>query len=142
MGSAKDSTYLDVIKALNRQYSSREGWEVEWKPIYGDIQPECLLWRQKAGMTQRVLVGVRMEKEVSQKAVEQLIEQARSLAQKNLPVDRKVLVVPSGAETSRVPDGIDIVTLDSYRILGDRIAWAKGLERSRFIESELQRRGV
>ncbi len=142
MGGYKDSTYLDVMKALSKQYPPHEGWEFAWKPTVGGVQPECMISRRNAGKIQRVLVGVKMAKAVPQTAIEDLVTQAENLADQNIPVTKAVLVAPAGADVPLVPEGIDIVRLDTYRVVGDRIAWAKNLERGEILEAERQRRGL
>ncbi|WP_128693681.1 hypothetical protein [Methanoculleus taiwanensis] len=142
MGFTRDATYLDVMKALSKQYAPREGWEFEWRPDYGAVQPECVITRREKGQTKRVLVGVKMEKAIPASALEQLASQTRSLAGQKKPVDRAVLVVPTGAEVPATAEGIDIVRLDSYKVLGNRIAWTKNLERSEAVEAERQQKGL
>ena len=142
MGSSTDSTYLDVLRALNKQYSSSEGWEVERKPTYGAIQPEYVLLKRGRGKTERVLVGVAMDKKISKSSFEELATQAASMAKSNAPVSRAVMVVPAGAVASDVPAGVEILPLASWQVVNNRIVWAKNLEKSRFVESERQRLGM
>jgi hypothetical protein len=142
MGGSKDSTYLDVKKTLAKRFSPQEGWEFAWYPTYGELQPECVLSRRADGKTQRVLVSVQMAADVPQSSIDGLLEQCRMLAGKKVAVDKAVLVVPSGANISRVPEGIDILEMGAWRVVGGRITWAKNIERSAFVEEERQKRGL
>lgn len=142
MGGIKDSTYLDVKKALARRFSPREGWQFAWYPTYGSVQPECVLSRRVAGRTERVVVSVKMAPAVPKEAVEELLDQSRALAANNISVDKAVLVVPGGANVSRVPEGIEILEMGNWQIVGGRIAWSKNIERSAFIQEERAKRGL
>ncbi|MCM2466977.1 hypothetical protein [Methanoculleus oceani] len=135
MGGIKDSTYLDVRKTIARRFSPRDGWQFAWTPA-GSVQPECVLSRRVAGRTERVLVNVKMAPEVPAGAVEAL--QAAASAGK---ADKAVLVVPGGANVSGVPEGIDVLEMGNWQIVGGRIAWAKNIERSAFLEEERAKRG-
>jgi len=142
MGGIKESTYLDVKKALSRRFSPLEGWQYAWYPTYGSVQPECMLSRRAAGRTERVVVGVKMAHEVPMDTVEELQEQCRTLAANNVSVDKAVLVVPGGANISRVPDGVEILEMGDWQIVGKRIAWSKNIERSALLDEERTKRGL
>ncbi len=136
MGGIKDSTYLDVQKTLARRFSPQEGWQFAWSPA-GSVQPECVLSRRVAGRTERVLVNVKMASEVPAGAVEAL--QAAASAGK---VDKAVLVVPGGANVSGVPEGIDVLEMGNWQVVGGRIAWSKNIERGAFLQEERAKRGL
>lgn len=136
MGGIKDSTYLDVQKALARRFSSLDGWKFSWSSA-GSTQPEGLISRRVAGRTERVLVNVKMAPSVPANTVQAL--QAAASAGK---VDRAVLVVPGGAAVPEVPEGVDVLEMDNWQIVGNRIAWAKNIERSALLEEERARRGI
>jgi hypothetical protein len=135
MGGIKDSTYLDVQKTLARRFSPREGWQFAWSSA-GSMQSEGLLSRRVAGRTERVLVNVKMTPSVPAGTIEAL--EAAASASK---VDKAVLVVPGGAAVPEVPEGIDILEMGNWQIVGGRIAWAKNIERSAFLEEERAKRG-
>ncbi|MDK2889766.1 MAG: hypothetical protein PWR21_398 [Methanoculleus sp.] len=136
MGGIKDSTYLDVQKALARRFSPQDGWQFAWSPA-GSVQPECVLSRRVAGRTERVLVNVKMASTVPAGAVEAL--KAAASAGK---VDKAVLVVPGGANVSGVPEGIDVLEMGNWQVVGGRIAWSKNIERNAFLQEELAKRGL
>jgi len=136
MGGIKDSTYLDVQKTLARRFSPGDGWQFAWSPA-GSVQPECMLSRRVAGKTERVLVNVKMAPEVPAGAIEAL-EAAASAGK----ADRAILVVPGGANVPAVPEGIDVLEMGNWQIVGGRIAWAKNIERSAFLEEERAKRGL
>lgn len=142
MGGTKDSTYLDVKKALARRFSPQEGWQFAWYPTYGSVQPECVLSRRIAGRTERVVVSVKMAPEVPKDTVEELLSQCRTLAAGNVNVDKAVLIVPGGADVSRVPEGIEILEMGNWQVVDGRIAWSKNIERSAFIQEERAKRGL
>jgi hypothetical protein len=142
MGGTKDSTYLDVKKALSRRFSPQDGWQFAWYPTYGSVQPECVLSRRVAGKTERVVVSVKMAPEVPKDTVEELLSQCRTLAAGNVNVDKAVLIVPGGADVSRVPEGIEILEMGNWQVVDGRIAWSKNIERSAFIQEERAKRGL
>lgn len=136
MGGIKDSTYLDVQKTLARRFSPQEGWQFAWSPA-GSVQPGCVLSRRVAGKTERVLVNVKMAPEVPAGTIEAL--KAAASAGK---ADKAVLVVPGGANVAGVPEGIDVLEMGNWQIVGGRIAWSKNIERSAFLEEERAKRGL
>ncbi len=136
MGGTKDSTYLDVQKALARRFSPRDGWQFAWSSA-GSAQPEGLLSRRAAGRTERVAVSVKMTPVVQAGAVEAL--QAAASAGK---ADKAVLVVPGGANIAGVPAGVEVLEMDRWQIVGGRIAWSKNIERSAFLEEERAKRSL
>ena len=142
MGGTKDSTYLDVKKALSRRFSPQDGWQFAWYPTYGSVQPECMLSRRVAGRTERVVVSVKMAPGVPKDTVEELLSQCQTLAAGNINVDKAVLVVPGGADVSRVPEGIEILEMGNWQVVDGRIAWSKNIERSAFIQEERAKRGL
>jgi len=142
MGGIKDSTYLDVKKALARRFSPQEGWQFAWFPTYGNVQPECMLSRRIAGRTERVVVSVKMAPAVPMDTVEELQNQCQALVENDIRVDRAVLVVPTGANASRVPEGIDVLEMGNWQVVDGRIAWSKNIERRAFMKEELEKRGL
>ncbi len=142
MGGIKDSTYLDVKKALARRFSPQDGWQFAWFPIYGSVQPECVLTRRVAGRTERVVVSVKMAPKVTMDAVEELQNQCQALVESGLSVDKAVLVVPTGADVSQVPEGIDILEMGSWKVIDGRNVWSKNIERSAFLQEELKKKGL
>ncbi|NLZ30226.1 MAG: hypothetical protein GX885_05730 [Methanomicrobiales archaeon] len=142
MGGVKDSTYLDIKKALARKFSSRDGWQYAWFPTYGNVQPECVLSRRVAGRTERVVVGVKMAPVIPEDTVEELQSQCQALFESNIGVDKAVLVVPTGANVSGVPEGIDVLEMGNWQVVGGRIIWSKNIERNEFLQEELGKRGL
>jgi len=142
MGGVKDSTYLDVKKALARRFSPLDGWQFAWFPTYGNVQPECMLSRRIAGRTERVVVSVKMAPAVPMDTVEELQNQCQALVENDIRVDRAVLVVPTGANVSRVPEGIDVLEMGNWQVVDGRIAWSKNIERRAFMKEELEKRGL
>lgn len=142
MGGTKDTTYFDVKKALSRRFSPQDGWQFAWFPTYGDVQPECVLSRRVAGKTERVVVSVKMAPEVPMDTVEELQGQCQVLVKSDIGVDKAVLVVPTGADVSGVPEGIDIMEMGNWQVIDGRIVWSKNIERSAFIQEERAKRGL
>jgi len=142
MGGIKNSTYLDVEKALSRRFSPQDGWRYEQKPVYGNVQPDYLLSRRVAGRTERVVVSFKMTSKVSTNAVNELQKICRELAANNIDVDRAVLVVPAGADVHDVPAGIEVLEMDAWRIVSGRIIWSKNLERNAVLQEQLAKRGL
>ena len=136
MGGVKDSTHLDVKKTLSRRFSPREGWQYAGSPA-GSHLPEYVLSRRVAGRAERVLVNVNMAPVIQAGAVEAL--KAAASAGK---ADRAVLVVPGGAAVPEVPEGVDVLEMDNWQIVGGRIAWSKNVERSAILDEERARRGL
>jgi len=75
-------------------------------------------------------------------AVEELQNQCQALVESGLSVDKAVLVVPTGADVSQVPEGIDILEMGSWKVIDGRIVWSKNIERSAFLQEELKKKGL
>jgi hypothetical protein len=142
MGGIKDSTYLDVQKALARRFSPGEGWQFAWYPASGSEQPECMLSRRAAGRMERVIVHVRMTPVVPREAVEELLARCRTLAAGNVSVDKAILVVPGGANVAGVPEGIELLELPTWQVVDGRITWSRNIERSTFLREERAKWGL
>ena len=84
-----------------------------------------------------MLVNVKMTPSVPAGTV-QALEAAASAGK----ADRAVLVVPGGAAVPEVPEGVDVLEMGNWQIVGGRIAWAKNIERSAFLDEERARRGL
>lgn len=142
MGGVKDSTYLDVKKALSRRFSPLDGWQFAWFPTYGSVQPECVLSRRIAGRTERVVVSVKMAPVIPDDTVEELQNQCKVLTKGDVGVDKAVLLVPAGASVPGVPEEVDVLEMDNWQIVDGRVAWSKNVERSAIIQEELEKKGL
>ncbi|NLA37821.1 MAG: hypothetical protein GX882_00245 [Methanomicrobiales archaeon] len=140
MGGVKDSTYIDVKKALARRFSPRDGWQFAWFPTYGSVQPECVLSRRIAGRTERVVVSTKMAPAIPEDTIAELQNQRQALIENDIAVDKAVLVVPTGAKVSGVPEGIDVLEMGTWQVIGNRIIWSKNIERNEFLQKELEKR--
>jgi hypothetical protein len=101
-----------------------------------------MLSRRIAGRTERVIVSVKMAPAVPMDTVEELQNQCQALVENDIRVDRAVLVVPTGANVSRVPEGIDVLEMGNWQVVDGRIAWSKNIERRAFMKEELEKRGL
>lgn len=142
MGGTRDTTYFDVKKALSRRFSPHDGWQIAWFPTYGSVQPECMLSRRVAGRTERVVVSVKMAPAIPMDTIEELQEQCQELARNDIKVDKAVLVVPTGADLSLVPEEIEIIEMNNWQVVDGRVAWTKNIERKAFMQKELKKRGL
>ena len=143
MGGTKNSTYLDVKKALSRRFSPQDGWQYVWKPLYGNVQPDCLLSRRVAGRTERVVVSVDMAPKVGADAVKKLQEICRGgLPRRISPSTGQSWLYPAGAAVPEVPAGIEVLEMDAWRVVSGRIIWSKNLERNAVLQQELAKRGT
>ena len=136
MGGIKDTTYFHVQKTLTRRFSPGDGWQFARSPA-DSAHMGGLLTRRAAGRTERVLVSVKMAPEVSAGTIEALQAAASSKR-----ADRAVIVVPGGANVPVVPEGVDVLEMGNWQIVGGRIAWAKNIERSAVLEEERAKRGL
>jgi hypothetical protein len=129
MGFAEDVIHSYITRSLRRVFPEREGWEIRRRPKENHTIPDYFLQKKRFGRTRRVLVEVALVPKVTLSQIDSLREYAAKMERLLLPTDTLMIVVPSGADVSRVPEAIEILYLDVLRVEGDEIVWVKKFGR-------------
>lgn len=121
MGSNEDIMHEFVQKELKRLYPTVDGWQV--KPVQrADGEEQCFtVLRRVLGKSEGAFVVVSFDRKVSPGIVDQL-ESGRI---RGVASPEKVLVVPRGADTSKIPEGPRIMEMQSFGYVDDELVWLK-----------------
>lgn len=107
--------YDAVMKSLRRRFPKRKGWKIHQQPKGSGYTPDFVVERKVRDQIHRVVVEVKAEKRITQDHVNQVNNYARNLAGSKVRIKGKILFVPSGADTSVVPDDITVVNLKQFK---------------------------
>ena len=119
----EEDTYPYVLKNLRRRYPKSEGWEIYVKDRWRGYETDFTVERIWRGRKERIIVEVKMECKIYERFIRQLNKYAKKLAGKGVKIRNKILVVPSFADTSLVPDDIEIMYLKGVKCEGNNIYW-------------------
>ena len=116
MSFKEDEMYPVAHRALRKRYPASSGWEIYSQNDWGDYRPDFVIEKRNFwGVIKRAVAEVKAECRITQSHVDQLNQYARNLAGNNVKIIAKHLIVPSGADTSVVPDDIDVIYLRGFR---------------------------
>jgi len=108
--------YPYVRQNLRARYPLNEGWTIAERERRDSYEPDFVVERKTwSGTIERVVVEVKAECKITAMHIMQLNEYARNLAGKNVRIIKKILVIPTGADASIVPDDIEIMWLREFR---------------------------
>jgi hypothetical protein len=125
MGYAEDAIHSYIERSLKREFPPREGWEIKRRPDDNETVPDYFIQKKRFGRTRRVLVEVALGPAVTGDHVAHLKEYAEKMEKLILPIERLFILVPTGADSSRVPAEIIVLHLDVLRVEGGEIVWTK-----------------
>ena len=117
MGSAHDIMQTFAGRDLHAQFPEREGWE--WK-VLPAAESGMVMYRVFRGDIHRykeAVLAVSFESTPSEESI------AALTAIPNGNHTSRYLLVPQGADASRVPAGIHILTMASYGFTGGKLTW-------------------
>jgi hypothetical protein len=121
MGSGKDIIFSYAERSLRKKYSPTEGWELKRSTNGGSAGVDYVVSRKWQGIAQQIYAGVIMKPYLLQNDVDAFISEIPA----GKAATGKVLVVPSGADCSRVPRDVDIMELKGFSCAEDKILWSK-----------------
>jgi hypothetical protein len=126
MGFAQDSMHSYVERDLKKKFPENEGWKIERDPSWGEVTFDYQVWRRRLGETRRYLVDVHIETRVSAETVQSLQDRLSALEAQDVAVTHPILFVPTGADISAVPDGVEVIYLKVLKVEdGDVLWWRK-----------------
>lgn len=124
MGSNQDVTYSYAERDLRKMYSPAEGWKIQRISGNSNNAPDYMVTRKYRGVSEYVLASIILKKAVLRADIDALVspytpENAAGA------LSGKVLLVPAGADSSGVPDDIDVVELKGFSCEGGEVVWWK-----------------
>ncbi len=126
MGFAQDSMHSYVERDLKKKFPENEGWKIERDPSWGEVTFDYQVWRRRFGTTRRYPVDVLVDAKIKAEAVRDLMDRLAALSAQDVVITRPILFVPGGADTSEVPEGVDVMRLKVLKVEeGDILWWRK-----------------
>ncbi len=125
MGVSTDSMNSYISRDLKRQFSPKEGWMIEKQPDCGGVTFPYVVSRKRFGQTKRYPVEVVIEPSVSEKMVEEFAAKKAAAEKAKISLEPLMLVVPTDADVSAVPDDIVVKYLKVLKVEGGQILWWK-----------------
>lgn len=123
MGYAKDSMDSYIKRDINKKYPASEGWKIQRDSEWDGIAFDYAVSRRQYGKLSRYLIDVVIEKTVSRQYIDDLVGKLNVLDQKNVLREGVFIIVPTGADTSQVPDEIGVMYLKVLKVIDDDILW-------------------
>jgi hypothetical protein len=124
MGFSTDIMHDFVAKEIRSIYSSFDGWTATVRSLEGGYNRVVILERRDNGHRECVKLLVSFGTDVSSHLLEELSIKEKSAD--GTPVRYSVAVmVPGNADTSSVPAGIPVYTMQSFSFDGKELVWVK-----------------
>ena len=108
--------YEAAYRVLRRRYPAHEGWKIVPQFEGVGYRPDFVVERRDFwGTLHRVIAEVKAECRITRAHLRQLNAYARALAGGEAVIDAKILIVPAGADTTAVPNDIQVIYLRGFR---------------------------
>lgn len=108
--------YPFVKAALRRRFPSSEGWEIVFNAKKDTYEPDFFV--TNPAKKSRIVVEVKYVCEISDRHISQLNDYVASQKGKSPKIEQKMLVLPSGSNTAKVPSDIKVVYLKKFPCKG------------------------
>ena len=119
----EEDMYPYVLRNLRARYPAYDGWEIYPKDRWKGYEPDFTVERRVGRRIERTVVEVKATCKVTSAHIRQLNRYAKNLSGRNVTIVEKILVVPAGADTSMVPDDIEIMYLRKFGCEDNDIIW-------------------
>jgi len=122
--------YPYVKRNLRKKYPKNLGWEIiqqdRWNgtDLHSGYETDFTVERKKrSGFTERIIVEVKAECNAKQEHIDQLNSYVQKISGGYVRIIDKILVYPSGADVSIVPEDINIMKLRNFKCENSDITW-------------------
>lgn len=126
---AKESDMYPYVRQLLRNhYKKKDGWIIKERELRVTYAPDFLIEKTGRKYITRIVVEVKFATSATQAHINQLNGYVSNLAGPNVKMNRKILVYPSGVNTSNKKSelaDIEVVVLQSFKCEKRGIAWYK-----------------
>lgn len=124
MGICSDIMHDFVLQEIKRIYSSYEGWTITPVSKGSGYDTVFTIERRVQGNIERVRAFVTFKKVVMPEMLADLAQAETSPF--GMPVRQEYAVIAAaGADTSKVPSGMKVFTMNSFAYDGDSLIWVK-----------------
>jgi hypothetical protein len=124
MGNQQDIMNDFALKELRNIYSTYDGWK--FTPLKTGTGYDTIVRLERMGVGHRdiVKVLVSFNKEIPADLVEELSKKEK-LADGTIPRYDAAVIVPVNADTSALPAGMKIFTMNAFEFRGNELSWVK-----------------
>jgi len=112
--------YDFIYTNLRKRYPHYEGWEIYAEDNWDTYRPDFVVERRnRRGEIERVVVEAKCDFRVKREHIDQLNRYCRNLAGPNTYIVDKILAIPSGIDTSIVPNDVSLMIVRSVYFDGN-----------------------
>lgn len=104
--------YPFVKAALRRRFPASEGWEITFNAKKDSYEPDFFV--TDTAKKRRIVVEAKYVCEISERHVNQVNDYVASQKGKSPKIEQKMLVLPSGSNTTKVPDDFTVIYLKKF----------------------------
>lgn len=124
MGNNTDIMNEFALQELKRVYSTYDGWKITPQVQGSGYDSLIRLDRMDGGHRDIVKVLVTFNKEIPAKMVEELSKKEKA-TDGSVPRYDAAVIAPVNANTSALPAGMKIFTMNSFAFKGNELTWIK-----------------
>jgi hypothetical protein len=124
MGNNTDIMNEFALQELKRVYSTYDGWKITPQVQGSGYDSLIRLDRMDGGHRDIVKVLVTFNKEIPAKMVEELSKKEKT-TDGSVPRYDAAVIAPVNANTSALPAGMKIFTMNSFAFKGNELTWIK-----------------
>ena len=114
MAKEKDM-YPPTRLVLRNRYPASDNWSITEQENHGTYIPDFVVQKNGTKYFYKIPVEVKFECKATQAHIDQVNKYASKLAGPNVVIHEKILVYPSGADTSLVPSDIKVIKLTQFK---------------------------
>ncbi|NYT04772.1 MAG: hypothetical protein GKC04_00145 [Methanomicrobiales archaeon] len=123
MGFVNDSMHTYIERDLKKKYPASEGWKIERDPAWDGVKFDYQVSKRRFGVHARYLVEVVIEKTITASMVGTIKGKIEAVNAQGVSSDGVVLIIPTGADVSAVPDGMETMFLKVLKVEDNDILW-------------------
>lgn len=124
MGFSSDIMHDFVAKEIRSIFSSFDGWNCSSRPTGAGYDSLMILERQNSGHRESVKILVTFNR-VAPSPLPEDLTKADVSGDGTLTRFSYAVMVPGNADTSSVPPGVRIYTMNSFAFQGNELVWVK-----------------
>jgi hypothetical protein len=124
MGSNTDIMNDFALQELKRVYSTYDGWKMTPQPQGSGYDTLVKLERMNGGHRDIVKVLVTFNKAIPAKLVEELNKKEKA-TDGMIPRYDAAVIAPVNADTSLLPAGMKVYSMNSFEFRGNELTWVK-----------------
>lgn len=124
MGISSDIMHQFVAKEIKAVFSTIDGWNMTQRSLGSGYDTIVTLDRRTAGRRERVRVLATYARCVSPAMLDEL-KKTETASDGTITRNGFAVLVPAHTDTSAVPSGFQIYTMNSFAFDGNELTWVK-----------------